>query len=273
MTPAPARRRVLVVSDATAYGLAAVERAADLALRIDAELSGLFMENVTLLRLALLPFVQETGLTSGRRWPLETQALEAAFRRDARRVERMLAEIAGRRGIAWSFSVRRGRPVHDALALAAGVEAVLFGREPLTADVAPRRARGGGAWLMLLAGADAGHRAALERALAVATGVCRELLVLVSGAAADLDRLRPADLPPGAPAVTLRAVAAEAGAVLEAVRRGAPELLILEGAMPGLTPEDTLERVLAQAPCPVLVMGERSADERRAEHGGPDDAV
>lgn len=273
MTPHAPRRRMRVISDASAFGLAAVEQAVELALRIDADLSGLYLENASLFRLALLPFARETGSVSGRRRPLEPAALEALSRRQARRVEHALAASAGRHGLSWSFRVQRGSLLRDALSLAAGVDAVVFGCATAAGSLAPRRRRGG-VWVLVTSAEGERRRSAVSRAIRLAVDVCRELLVLVPGAdRGELGRLRPDALPAGAPAVTLRTTPAEPGAVLDAVRRAGADLLILDGAVPGLTLERTLRDVLAQAPCAVLVTAEGSAEVGRAEDGGSDDAV
>jgi hypothetical protein len=273
MTPLGPRRQVRVISDASAFGLSAVEQAVELALRIDADLSGLYLENASLFRLALLPFAQETGSVSGRRRPLEPGALEALSRRQAHRIEQVLAERAGRRGLNWSFRVQRGSLLRDAMSLAAGVDAVLFGCAMAAAGVAPRRRRGG-VWVLVLPAQDGGRRAAVARAVRLGLNDCRELLVLVPGAAAaDLEHLRPDELPAGAPAVVLRALPADSRGVLEATRRAGAELLMLDGAAPGPALEQMLREVLAQAPCPVLVTAESSAEVGRAQDGGADDAI
>ncbi|MBK7177644.1 MAG: universal stress protein [Chloroflexi bacterium] len=52
-------QRILVALDASPHSLAALEAAIDLAERLDAELQGLFVEDINLLRLAQLPFARE----------------------------------------------------------------------------------------------------------------------------------------------------------------------------------------------------------------------
>ena len=52
-------RRILVALDASRHSLAALEAAAELAARLKAELVGLFVEDIDLLRLAGLPFARE----------------------------------------------------------------------------------------------------------------------------------------------------------------------------------------------------------------------
>lgn len=255
------RRRVLVVPDASPFGLAAVERAVELAQRIDAELSALFLEDADLFRLAALPFAAETGIVSGRRRPLEPALLEAHARREARRIQQALAESAGRRGLAWSFRVQRGSLARDALLIASGAEAVFFGVVVVAAVVPPRRTAAAGRWVLITAAEGNALQRAVDRVLAMADGACRELLVLLPGTSpAAIATQLPWTLPPGAPAVTLRAAPPDLGDVLAQARRAGGELLILTGAAPGLTPEQTLGRVLGRTACPVLWAPEPSAE-------------
>ncbi|MGB7837261.1 MAG: universal stress protein, partial [Terrimicrobiaceae bacterium] len=60
-------RRILVALDASAHSRAALEAACELALGLDAELSGLFVEDINLLRLAQLPFASEISYPSALR--------------------------------------------------------------------------------------------------------------------------------------------------------------------------------------------------------------
>ncbi len=54
-------QRILVALDASSDSRAAVEAAVNLAARFNAELTGIYVEDENLLRLADLPFVQEVG--------------------------------------------------------------------------------------------------------------------------------------------------------------------------------------------------------------------
>ena len=65
--PESSSRRILVVLDASPFGLEALEAAAGLAARLRAELQGLFVEDVDLLRLAGLPFARELAYSSSQR--------------------------------------------------------------------------------------------------------------------------------------------------------------------------------------------------------------
>ncbi len=60
----PKKNRILVAIDTSPHGRAALEAAADLAAASSAELCGLFVEDLNLLRLAGLPFAHEIEFAS-----------------------------------------------------------------------------------------------------------------------------------------------------------------------------------------------------------------
>ena len=93
---ARAVRRILVALDASAHSLAAVEAAARLAEKVDAELEGLFVEDVNLIRLARLELAREIDVLSARLRDLESQQLERQLRRGS-----LASAIEGR---AWEMS-------------------------------------------------------------------------------------------------------------------------------------------------------------------------
>jgi hypothetical protein len=88
---------------------------ARLAGEMRAELLGLFIEDVELLRFASLPFAVEVGFPSAARRTLDVAAVERALRDQAAALRRALAASLGER--AWSLRVARGAPA-DAVAAA-----------------------------------------------------------------------------------------------------------------------------------------------------------
>jgi nucleotide-binding universal stress UspA family protein len=121
-------RRILVALDESPHSQAALEAAADLAARFRAELQGLFVEDVNLLRLAELPFTQEVGLFSPSRRRLDAQGVERQLRVQARRVHRALIAAAERAQVRWSFRVARGAIPTELLAAASGVDLIILGK-------------------------------------------------------------------------------------------------------------------------------------------------
>jgi nucleotide-binding universal stress UspA family protein len=121
-------RRILVALDASPHSLAALEAAVELAVLMEAEMLGLFVEDVNLLRLAELPFPQEICVsTTTCRW-LDVQAMERDLRAQATRLRRTLALHARRARVRWSFQVVRGVIARELLTAAAEADMISLGR-------------------------------------------------------------------------------------------------------------------------------------------------
>ena len=108
----PIMRRILVALDATPHSQAALEAAAELAASLGAELIGVYVEDVNLLRLAQLPFARETRFPAAATARLELPEVEQRLREQARRAQAELAQLAERKAIRYSFQVRRGQVGH-----------------------------------------------------------------------------------------------------------------------------------------------------------------
>jgi nucleotide-binding universal stress UspA family protein len=108
--------RVLIALNAAAYAEHAVNAALAVAQGLRAELAGLFVEDVNLLRLAQLPFALETGVSTAASRPLEIAHMQRALRHQAQTLERLLAAAAKRSQLPWSFAVARGHLVAEAFA-------------------------------------------------------------------------------------------------------------------------------------------------------------
>src|SRR5512134_1124767 len=112
----PARfERILVTCDPTLPGCTALQAAAALAASFQAELAGLFVEDVNLLRMAALPFTRELGLASGSMRPIEITDIERGFRRHAEQTRKALEGAAVASSLRWSFQVVRGQPLSAVL--------------------------------------------------------------------------------------------------------------------------------------------------------------
>ncbi len=127
--PAPVGlRRILVAIDASRASLDAVSAAAALAARLGAELEGLFVEDVNLLRAAGLPFASQLSSLSGAARPLERRGLERELRALAEAARASLAQEAGRVEVAWSFRVARGQVSGELLSAAGTADLLVLGR-------------------------------------------------------------------------------------------------------------------------------------------------
>lgn len=121
-------RRILVALDTSPSSLAALEAAAELATSFGAELVGLFVEDINLVRLAELSFTHEVGLFSATSRRLEIRYVERQFRGRASRAHRQLARIAEKAKVNWSFRVARGAIAAELLAAASDADLVILGK-------------------------------------------------------------------------------------------------------------------------------------------------
>jgi nucleotide-binding universal stress UspA family protein len=120
--------RILVALDASPQSLATMEVAVELAARLEAELVGIFVEDINLLRLAQLPFAREIGFFSASLRQLDSLDIERQLRAQARWVQSKLARLAERAEVHWTFRVARGVIPAELLAAALDVDLIILGR-------------------------------------------------------------------------------------------------------------------------------------------------
>lgn len=128
MADSPRIRRILVALDASPQSMAALKAAAELAANLGAELSGIFVEDINLVRLGGLPAVHEVGRLSGLSRELDDRRIAHQLRGQAARVRQAMREIAARTRIRWSFRVLRGSIDSQLLEAAAGADLVILGK-------------------------------------------------------------------------------------------------------------------------------------------------
>jgi nucleotide-binding universal stress UspA family protein len=121
-------RRIVVALDTSAHSHAALQEAAALAERLQAELVGVFVVDTELLRTSGLPAALETGATSASRRLLSPQAMERALQRQAKRAQAALEHVAHTHRIRTTFELKRGSVVGEVLAAAAGADLLALGR-------------------------------------------------------------------------------------------------------------------------------------------------
>jgi len=124
----PTIRRIVVALDASIHSLAALEAASTLAGLLNAELVGVFVEDINLLRLAGLPFARELNAWSALERPLDPLAMERQLRLQAAKVRQALAGVATRRNIRWSFRIARGQVTGEILTAAAEADLLALGK-------------------------------------------------------------------------------------------------------------------------------------------------
>jgi hypothetical protein len=150
MTALTTIRRILVALDASPGSLAALEAAAALAARSEAELLGIFVEDIELLHAATLPCVREVSLVSARSRPIEHASIERALRSQAARAEAALTRLAAAHRLRATFRVTRGAVLAELIAAAQEVDMLALG---LAAFSERTRTRPGATVLAALAAA------------------------------------------------------------------------------------------------------------------------
>lgn len=121
-------RRILVAVDTSAHSMAALDVAARLAAAMEAELAGLFVEDVNLIRLAALPFAKEICWPSSTRRVLDEVRMERELRLLASQARRALATAAENVDAQWSFRVVRGTVSEEVLNAAVEADLLSLGR-------------------------------------------------------------------------------------------------------------------------------------------------
>lgn len=121
-------RRILVALDTSPHSLAALDAAVKLAAKMNAELLGLFVEDVALLRLADVPCAREVLYFSTAEVPLSRASMESSLRIQADQAREALAAAAQRAQVEWSFRTVRGDVSSEVLAAASDVDLLAMGR-------------------------------------------------------------------------------------------------------------------------------------------------
>ncbi|NLG64734.1 MAG: universal stress protein [Actinobacteria bacterium] len=138
--------RIVVALDASPHSVVALEAAAELAMLLDAELEGLFVEDIDLFRLCGLPFGHEVGSYTAEVRRVDHAAMERQLRALAAAMRETMERIALRTPIRWSFRVSRGCVVDELMCAAQGAAVISVGR------TGRARGRGMGSTARALAG-------------------------------------------------------------------------------------------------------------------------
>ncbi len=270
-------RNILVALDASRHSLAALEAAADLAAGLKAELQGLFVEDVNLLRAASSPIAREVRYPFGAAARLDRSRMERQLRALASQARRALAEACERRHVKWSFRVVRGEVAPEVLTAAKQADLLTLGKagRPLTrrerlGSIARAAAERSPHPVLLLQrdgriqppvaviyDGSSSAREALRLAASLARHQGGYLAVLVvADSATDEYRLQAetaAWLRQRGLLIRYRRLPrAGVAALVEAVRTVGSGMLVLNR---DILPPDRLRRLLDEVDCPVLLMG------------------
>ena len=118
-------RRILAAFHPSTTSRIAIDAAVDLAFRLRAELSAMFIEDTSLIDLAEYPFLRQIGVHGTISRHQERQTVENELRAFAREAERHLAETANRQRVRWSFTTARGR-IEDQISTASSAVDLLI---------------------------------------------------------------------------------------------------------------------------------------------------
>lgn len=121
-------RRILVALDASPNSQAALDAAANVAALLNAELVGMFVEDINLLRVAQLPFVREVSFPLAEMREIDEEKMERHWHRLAREAKRQLIELANQWNVSWSFDIGRGSVSDQILAAAQDMDLLAIGR-------------------------------------------------------------------------------------------------------------------------------------------------
>jgi nucleotide-binding universal stress UspA family protein len=111
MTPVlepPAIRRIVVTLNSSEPAQSVLDVAVRLAAILGAELEGVFVEDINLIRLSGLPFLREVRPWSLAEEGISTQSMQRDLRALARQAERVFLEAAQAMGVGCTFRVWRG---------------------------------------------------------------------------------------------------------------------------------------------------------------------
>jgi hypothetical protein len=266
---------VVVAIDMSAASMLALEAAAEIAAIIGAEVHGVLVEDINLVRLAQLPDSAELGVVSASRRELDVEHLERSLAALAGRARHELSQAASRARVAWSFEVVRGAVLNEVLRVAEGAGLVALGRSGASfgRDRPGSTARGVLAagrqslWLqhpsgapgqvVLVCGSDAAPEAAVAAAARLKRAGRDGVAVLVTAStierAAEVERVVLASLAAHhvTPTTSRLLVVSTADQVVSAVKLLRPGVLVLAANDPHVF------RLLDEVSCSLLVARER----------------
>ena len=125
-------KRIAVAIDCSPHSRASLSTAAELAGILRAELLGIFVEDINLIRVAELPFSQEIHLHTARSEPLDPLKLERMLKQQANEAYELFIQTAKRFGIPHTFRKLRGLVPAEVLAAALEADLLAMGRSGKT---------------------------------------------------------------------------------------------------------------------------------------------
>jgi len=121
-------QRILVALDASPQSLAALDTASEIAVKFQAELIGIYVEDINLVRLADFPFSREIGRFSASSRPFDSSQIHRLMHAHARQVQQYLSITARRTNLRWSMQITRGSIPNELLAAAQESDLIVMGK-------------------------------------------------------------------------------------------------------------------------------------------------
>jgi nucleotide-binding universal stress UspA family protein len=121
-------RRILIALDASPHSLAALQAAAELAARFNADLLGLYVEDINLVRLAQMPNARQVAYFSATLRSYGPAQVEEELRSQANRARQALAQVSRRARLRSEFRVTRGVIPVELIQAAQEADLVILGK-------------------------------------------------------------------------------------------------------------------------------------------------
>jgi len=121
-------KQILVAVDGSPSSMSALENSVELAARLNAELVGLFVEDINLLRATQLPFTREISFFSAGLRHLEAADLERQLRVQADRVRQLMERFTGSKKLSATFRIARGSIAEEILNAGKDADLLVLGK-------------------------------------------------------------------------------------------------------------------------------------------------
>jgi nucleotide-binding universal stress UspA family protein len=121
-------KRILVAIDASRHSLAGLEAAVELARTLDADLTGLFIEDINLLRLGEMPISNQVGYYSLVRKRLSSEEVRRQLATQGRWAYEAVELLSTQRGLRWTFRVSRGPIMAELIRATQKADLVILGK-------------------------------------------------------------------------------------------------------------------------------------------------
>ncbi|NTW64558.1 MAG: universal stress protein, partial [Chlorobiaceae bacterium] len=122
-------RTIAVAIDCSPHSLASLNTAAELAGFLHADLTGIFVEDINLLRLADIPLSREIALFTEKSDNIEIAGLEQLLRIQAQQAETSLQKAAGNFMVKHTFRVCRGKVPEEVVIASREADLLVLGRK------------------------------------------------------------------------------------------------------------------------------------------------